>query len=78
MKKIQVDNKPDQLLHLNNGYKIAAATYIIGCVMENIEDCTSHLNIKERDRVNKEVDKLLEGIMSKRHKWHTGTNLNKI
>jgi hypothetical protein len=70
MKKIEIDPIPDKLLKIKNGYKIAAITYIVHCIMGNIADCTSHLSIKEREKVNKEVDKIVDGLMVKRRKLH--------
>lgn len=70
MKKIKVDPIPDTLLQISNGYKIAAATWIIECVMKNMADCTQHLNAKEKDKVDKEVNKILDTIRNKRSKLH--------
>lgn len=72
MKKVEVEPTPDKLLHINNGYKIAAITWVIGCVMQNIAEHTAYLNSKERQKVTKEVDKIVDSLMTKRHKYHAG------
>lgn len=70
MKKVEIDPIPNKLLHINNGYKIAAITWIIECVLENISEHTSHLNSKERQKVNKEADKMLDSLRNKREKYN--------
>lgn len=70
MKKIKTDTVPDKLLPMKNGYKIAAATWIIDSVLQNIGNYTAHLNSNEQQKVRNEVDKLLDGIRTKRVNWN--------
>lgn len=70
MIKVTPEAIPDQLLHLKNAHKIAAATWVIEMVMKNRKAYTLHLNDKEAAKVQKEIDVLIEGISNKRRKWH--------
>ncbi len=71
MKKVKVDPIPDQLLHLKNAYKIAAATWVIEMIMQNRKAYGLHLNDKEMAKIDKEIDRIIDGISRKRQKDHT-------
>lgn len=72
MKKVTVEPKPDKLLQMQNGYKIAAATWLIEAGMKDVHKYYQDLNEQEQQKVKNEVDKLLEVIRNKRTKWHHG------
>jgi len=71
MKKVNIDAIPDKLLHVENAYKIAAATWVIEMVMKNKKAYTAHLNAKETAKVEKEIDRILDVIRNKRAKLHS-------
>ena len=78
MKKVEIDPVPDTLLQIQNGYKIAAATWLIEAGMKDAHKYYQDLNEKEQEKVRNEIDKLIEIIRNKRTKWHHGININKL
>jgi len=73
MKKVKTDPIPDQLLHLKNAYKIAAATWVIEMIMKNRKAYGLHLNENEKAKVNKEIDRIVDKISAKRRKDHSSS-----
>lgn len=70
MKKVKIDAQPNQLLHMQNGYKIAAATWVIDMIHKHKNEYTAHLNSTESAKVHKEMGKISDGLRNKREKLH--------
>lgn len=68
MKKVNIELIPDQLLHLKNAYKIAAATWVIEMIMKHRKAYGLHLNDKEKAKIDKEIDRIQDKIIAQRRK----------
>lgn len=68
--EIKVNPIPDTLLPIKNAYKIAAITWVLDMVLTHRLRYTEELNEKETAKVQREIDKIIDGLMNKRRKLH--------